>query len=151
MGDRITPGQSLERWKIGMTREEVKATFEGKPRSNGEGWQYGDFNFRFDAAGLYSIDARGSYTGTYKGVGVGSTMADVLAAFGSPYRDPEHDRILVDSEPLLFFALPPAKMTTLFEVGVSHLEDFDHVKGLGLKALVVKRIGVMRERERERD
>jgi hypothetical protein len=84
----IEPNAGVAKVQKGMTKEQVEATI-GKPEKiNSKWWFYLDRGMVVafgDNGVLFNIKCFGPFAGVTKdGIGIGSTRAELLAAFGNP-------------------------------------------------------------------
>ncbi|TIH06221.1 hypothetical protein [Pseudomonas leptonychotis] len=143
MENRIEPGKYIDGWHIGMAQKEVIASFDQKPRKTGCHLNYKGHFFGFDEnEKLIYIEVWGKYTGTYLGIGVGSSLKQVSDSIGTPYFDSDNCSIETNGAPELRIELAPSKMDTLYELEVTDLEDINHLKGYKLEDLKISKIGI---------
>lgn len=145
MDQRIIPGHRADNWTLGMSETDIRAAFNYKPKRQRTCLKYEQVDFFLGKEQeLVVMHLHSDYDGTFRGIGVGSTLADVQAQLGRPYFD-LGGVFCVEGFPGISFMLSPRKMSHFYGLEDEEPEDLENLYGYALKDLRIERLVISRE------
>ncbi|SFF56978.1 hypothetical protein SAMN05518865_101608 [Duganella sp. CF458] len=139
MDQRIIPGLRADNWTLGMSEDDIRAAFDYTPTRQRTCLKYEQVDF-FLGKGqeLLFMHLHGDYDGTFRGIGIGSTLADVQTKLGRPYFS-EDGVFSVEGFPGISFLLSPRKMSNFYGLD-DEPGDPENLYGYALKDLTIERL-----------
>lgn len=140
MDQRIIPGQRADTWTLGMSEADIRASFDYKPKRERTCLKYKQVNFILGKQQeLLFMHLHSDYDGTFRGIGIGSSLADVQAELGRPHFSWD-GAFCVDGFPGISFMLSSRKNSRFYGLEDEEPEDREHLYGYALKDLIIDRI-----------